>query len=132
MPKELSLLEEFDVIMELQFPDFIYSLETINEKVAFIDYISSFSNRRILTIDDDLFNYPFVIAGLKQDHIETLIREGDVEMKKNLIFNLLFNDIFIKEVDKFAVELDNRQKTTENTTRIKNIIQYLKDNKNII
>lgn len=131
MPKELTLLEEFDVITELQFPDFIYSTESLEEKIAFCAFINNLSEKRALLLDEGLFNFPFVFAGLQENNIEYIIREGGVVLKK--IFYVNISDAgFINEILKISNELDNRQKTTENTTRIKNIIQYLKDNKKII
>ncbi len=131
MPKELTLLEEFDVIAELQFPDFAYSTESFEDKIAFCNFINKLSERRVLLLDDDLFNLPFVLAGLQEVHIEHLLREGGYILKKILYVNVADDD-FLNEILKITTELDNRNKTTENSTRIKNIIRYLKDNKHII
>lgn len=131
MPKELTLLEEFDVIAELQFPDFAYSTESFEDKIAFCNFINKLPERRILLLDDDLFNLPFVFAGLQEIHIEHLLKDGGYILKKILHVNIADTDFF-NEVLKFVSELDSRNKTTENSTRIKNIVQYLKDNKHII
>lgn len=131
MPKELTLLEEFDVIAELQFPDFAYSTESFEDKIAFCNFINKLPERRILLLDDDLFNLPFVFAGLQEIHIEHLLKDGGYILKKILHVNIADADFF-NEVLKFVSELDSRNKTTENLTRIKNIVQYLKDNKHII
>lgn len=131
MPKELTLLEEFDVIAELQFPDFAYSTESFEDKIAFCNFINKLPERRILLLDDDLFNLPFVFAGLQEIHIEHLLKDGGYIFKKILHVNIADTDFF-NEVLKFVSELDSRNKTTENSTRIKNIVQYLKDNKHII
>lgn len=131
MPKELTLLEEFDVIAELQFPDFAYSTESFEDKIAFCNFINKLPERRILLLDDDLFNLPFVFAGLQEIHIEHLLKDGGYIFKKILYVNIADTDFF-NEMLKFVSELDSRNKTTENSTRIKNIVQYLKDNKHII
>lgn len=131
MPKELTLLEEFDVIAELQFPDFAYSTESFEDKIAFCNFINKLPERRLLLLDDDLFNLPFVFAGLQEIHIEHLLKDGGYILKKILYVNIADTDFF-NEMLKFVSELDSRNKTTENSTRIKNIVQYLKDNKHII
>lgn len=131
MPKELTLLEEFDIIAELQFPDFVYAADSIEEKIAFCKFIERLSARRIMLVDDILFDFPFVVAGLTENHIETLIRESDYNCKKTLFEN--FNDsYFLKQVEELINELDRRGKTTENSTRFKNIMQYLRDNRFIV
>lgn len=131
MPKELTLLEEFDIITELQFPDFVYSTESLEEKVAFCNFINKLSDHRILSLDYDLFNLPFVFTGLKEGHIEYLLKEGSHIFKKILYVNISDSE-FLKQISDFASELDKRGRTTENSTRLKNILQYLKDNRFII
>lgn len=131
MPKELTLLEEFDIIAELQFPDFVYATDSMEEKIAFSKMISNLSNKRIMLLDDALFNFPYIAAGLQEEHIETIIKEGDYDGKKIIFEN--FNDLyFLKQTEELMDELDRREKTTENSTRLKNILQYLRDNKSII
>lgn len=131
MPKELTLLEELDIITELQFPDFVYSTESMEEKIAFCGFINRLSDRRILSLDDDLFNLPFVFAALKENQLEYLLKEGSYIFKKILYVNI--SDLeFLKQVSDFVDELDKRGRTTENSTRLKNILQYIKDNKYII
>lgn len=132
MPKELTLLEEFDIIAEFQFPDFVYASDSLEEKKAFANYMGSLSSRRILLFDDGVFYFPFAIAGLREQHIETIVKDGDHSLKEDILFNLLSNPDFLKQVSDFTDELDERGRTTENSTRLKNILQYLKDNKYII
>lgn len=132
MPKELTLLEEFDIIAELQFPDFVYTSDSLEEKIAFTNYIGSLSSRRILLFDDGVFYFPFAVAGLREQHIETIIKDGDHSLKEDMIFNLLSNSNFLEQVSDFTDELDKRGRSTENSTRLKNILQYLRDNKYII
>lgn len=131
MPQELSTLEEFDILSELQFPEYIFSIDSIEEQLAFSTYISSLSGRRILIVHDGILNYPFVVAGLTETHIEIILKEGSANMKKTLMNNIL-NIEFQEEISRFITELDRHNKTTENFTRFKNILQYVKDNKIII
>lgn len=131
MPQPLNILEEFDVLSELQFPDYIYSLESVEEQIVFSKYISSLPEKRTLILHDNILNLPFVISGLNKEQVETIIKNGGYSMKKIMLDNI-FDPEFLSDVNKFVIELDSREKTTENTTKIKNIIQYLKDNKNII
>lgn len=129
--RDLTLLEEFDILSELQFPDFIYSDDSTEEKYAFSAYLASLSGRRILLLHNELINMPFVLASLKENHIEIIIKEGGFNIKKILLSNLSSPE-FLKQSSDFAAELDRREKTTENSTRLKNILQYLRDNKYII
>lgn len=131
MPIELNLIEEFDILTEFQFPDYIYSIDTIEEQIVFSKYINSLSNHRILLLHREIFDFPFVLAGLKEGQMETIIKDSAQELKDNLIFN--FSETgFLDEITAFVDELDKRSGTTENSTRLKNILQYLKDNKYII
>lgn len=131
MPQSLNMLEEFDILSELQFPDYIYSLESIEEQIAFSKYIMSLSDKRILLLHEGIFDFPFVVASLTNNHIESILKDGSYSVKKILIYNI--NDsIFINQVIQFVSLLDKHNKTTENSTRLKNILQYLKDIKSII
>lgn len=127
----LNLFEELDILIELQFPDFVYATSSDEEKIAFSKYINSFPSQRILLISATIFNFYFVVAGLKEIHIETLLKDGDHNTKKMLFFNMSTPG-FLSQVSDFVAELDRRDKTTENSTRLKNILQYLSDNKYII
>lgn len=130
MPK-LNIIEEFDILTELQSPDFIFSTDSLEEKLAFCKYITNLSSHRILLLHSELLNVPFVIAGLTEEHIESLFKDSGYNIKKALFSNMS-NQNYLKQVQEFMTELDNRNKTTENSTRLKNILQYLRDNKSII
>lgn len=131
MPKELDPIEEFDILTELQFPDYIYSIDSIDEQIAFSKYINSLPDRRILLLHNELLTAPFVVAGLTENHIETIIKDGSYN-SKFVIFIALADEEFMNDVLSFSNELDYRNKTTENSTRLTSIVQYLKDNANII
>lgn len=127
----LNQFEELDILIELQFPDFVYATNSDEEKIAFSKYINSLPSQRILLTSATILNFYFVVAGLKEIHIETLIKDGDYNMKKIIFLNKSTQE-FSRQVSDFANELDRRDKTTENSTRLKNILQYLSDNKYII
>lgn len=116
---------------ELQNPDFIFSTDSLEEKLAFIKYISNLTGRRIILLDDDIFILPFVVSSLKESNIETILKEGGYNLKK-ILFSNLSNPDFLKQVSEFINEIDRREKTTENSTRFKNILQYLRDNRFIV
>lgn len=131
MPTELDLIEEFDILTEFQFPDYIYSIDTTEEQIVFSKYINSLSNHRILLLHREIFDFPFVLAGLKEGQVETIIKDSAQELKDNLIFN--FSEIgLLDDITTFIDELDKRSGSTENSTRLKNILQYLRDNKYIV
>lgn len=129
--EELNILEKFDILTELQFPDYIYSIESVEEKIAFSNYISALSDRRILLLHEGSYNFPFVIAGLKESHIEIILKESNYYSKSLLLFKFL-NPVDLKQISNFITELDRRGKTTENSARLKNILQYLRDNRFVI
>lgn len=131
MPIHLATLEEIDILTEIQSPEFVYSIESTEERIIFSKYINSLPEKRIILLNLGLFNLPFVIAGLKESHVESIIKDEALVVKKYIFTNLSDTE-FLKNVLEFSSELDRREKTTENTTRIKNLLQYLKDNKNII
>lgn len=131
MPKELTVLEEIDLTTEIYYPDQTYSVETQEEMESLARYINSLSNRRILLLADYLFAEPYVLWGLNEGHIETIIKAGKLELKKTLI-TILLNPIIMEKMLNYFNKLDNREKTTENSTRFKNILQYLRDNRFIV
>lgn len=128
---QLNPLEEIDVLIELQNPLFVYATNSMEEQIAFAKYINSLSDKRILLLGINLFETPFIIATLKENNIEAILREGGNELKK-ILFSNLSNPEFVKKVADFVIELDRRDKTTENSTRFKNILQYLRDNRFIV
>lgn len=131
MPSNISPLEEIDIITEIQSPDSVYSVDSQDEKMVFSKFINSLSEHRILLLNNDLFDYPFVVAGLTERHFEAILKDEKYEIKKLLINNLSDSE-FLKQVAGFITEMDNRDKTTENSTRFKNVMQYLRDNRFIV
>ena len=131
MPLNLTILEEIDIVTEIESPEFIYSIDSLTEQVAFSKYINLLSGKRILLLNSRLFNIPFMVASLKEHHIETILKEEALIMKNYIMINLS-NPDFLKQVFEFINEIDRREKTTENSTQFKNILQYLRDNKSVI
>lgn len=128
---ELAPIEEIDILIEMQNPLFIYSTDSIDEQIAFAKYINNLSDRRILLSEQILFDTPFAIAGLRENHVEAILKESDYKIKHEM-FTAFNNYEFLIEIQKFITELDRIQKTIENSARFQNIIQYLRDNRFII
>lgn len=132
MTLELNFLEELDILFELQYPNYVFTMDNLDEKIAFSKYISSLSNKRMVILNDAIYEeLSFAVAGLKEGHIETILKDGPHATKRT-IFSIFSNPEFLKQVIDFITELDRRGKTTENSARFQNIMQYLKDNKYIV
>jgi hypothetical protein len=128
MENNLGLLEEFDIEREIKTPHLMYrNFSTINKKRVAYSILSRKLNEIIL-INSPGFCVDAVFAGLSEKHIEYIAKNAPMEYKKNIL-DLLYQ-ANIENILKITQDMDKDlgENVTQNQDRLKNIIQYIKDN----
>lgn len=129
MPIKLSIEEELDIREYLSEPHLTYIDDSvlIRKKVAYS--ILKRDLNEILLIDSSGFLIDSVFSGLTEKHIEHIAKNAPEKYKQNLLE--IQNDKGMMEgVFEIAKSMDEDlgEKVTQNQQRIKNVIQYIKDN----
>lgn len=125
----LSTLEEFDIIRKLQFPHTL-SHQNLSQKIALVTKMLSRSSAELLLVTPSGFSTDFILAGLSEKHIEYIALNAPNEYKKE-IFDSMIKLSIIKEIFEIARSMDDDlgERVTQNQDRVRNIIQYIKDNR---
>ncbi len=125
----LSLIKDIEIEESIKEPYLAYFSETIidRKKVAY-----SLLNRKkedILLIASPGFLIDSVFAGLTEEHIEYIALNGPRGYKENLI-KILQDEKMMEGVFEIVKSIDEDlgQNIKKNQDRIKNILQYIKDN----
>lgn len=128
MENDLGLLEEFDVLREIKTPHLVYKnfSSTAKQRVAYS--ILSRKPEEILLINSPGFYVDAVFAGLSENQIEFIAKNGPLEYKQCLLDFLREGNVegalgVAKEMDE-----DSGTNTTKNQERVATVIQYIKDN----
>ena len=130
MLKYLTTLEEFDVTQRIQCPHTLFYPLTHSSKIEIATLILSKTTDNVLLITTIGFSIDSVFAGLSEKHIEYIAKNGPKEYKKNLLKILGDKEIIgsALEIAK-AMDEDLGEKVTQNQERVKNVIQYINDNR---
>lgn len=126
---ELTLPEEFNIKEAIQEPHFSYIESTILNRVHVSYSILNRNEQDILLIDNSGFLIDSVFAGLTEKHIEYIAKNGPQKYKESLS-KILQDAEMMKGVSEIAKAMDEDlgRNTTQNQDRVKNVIQYIKDN----
>jgi len=129
MSKELTTLEEFDISRKLQFPH-TFQCKDLTQKASAATNILHKNTDELLLITPRGFSVDFIVAGLSFEQIEFLARKAPKEYKEE-IFQFLTDESNIADILNIEKFLDeNTAETTQlNQDRIRNILQYIKDNR---
>ncbi len=129
MPETLTLVEEFDITRKLQFPH-TFSCTNIFQKKELAYYAFAKNNSEILLITPGGFQANFILAGLSEKHIEYIATNAPTEYKKELLDSFL-KKYTLKEIFEIAQSMDEDLGggATQNQERVKNVIQYISDNR---
>lgn len=130
MAEFLTTLEEFDIFEKLQFPHFMFSGKDIQSQRRMAFEIFSRKEEEILLVTSYGFEYAGVLAGLTEKHIEYIAKKGPKDYKENLLKTLKDQETMkgVFEIAK-AMDEDLGRGSVKNQERVKNVIQYVKDNK---
>lgn len=120
---------EFDIDRQLREPHFSYIDDNVlnKKKVSFL--ILSKDNSRILLVDSYGFIFDSIFTGLSEKHIEHIAKNGPKDYKENILKILKDKEMMqgVFEIAK-AMDEDLGGGSTRHQTRVKNVIQYIKDN----
>jgi hypothetical protein len=115
--------------MRLQSPYLLPSQNDIlaKKKIAFL--VASKNEEEILLVSPGGFLSSTVLAGITEKNIEHVAKNAPREYKKNII-EALGNQETMKEIMEIAKAMDDDlgRNITKNQDRIRNVIQYIKDN----
>ena len=127
--ESLTNLEEFDIMRKLQFPHTLPHGDLIQSS-SVSSYISSKNADELLLITPSGFSNDFIFAGLLDTHIEFLANNAPREYKEEIIPLALEEENITSELE-IAMHLDGNMRVASNMNqiRVKNVIQYIKDNR---
>ncbi|OGI15588.1 MAG: hypothetical protein A2Z52_01130 [Candidatus Moranbacteria bacterium RBG_19FT_COMBO_42_6] len=130
MKNNLNMLEEFDIIGKFQYPHMLFFPITPVSKKQTAYLMMSKREDEILLISSPGFGNASVVAGLTEKNIEYLAKKGPRDFKE-AILKILQDQIALKEILEIAKSMDDdvSGNATQNQSRIKNVIQYIKDNR---
>lgn len=130
MSNLLTTIEELDIEEIIKDPHLSYVIGTIQERKKVAISIFSRSKSNILLIASSGFLIDSVFAGLSEKHIEYIAKNAPKNYKENLL-KILQDTEMMKGVFEIAVDMDTDigKNVTQNQDRVKNVIQYIKDNR---
>jgi hypothetical protein len=130
MQSDLSMLEELNIIENLKEPHLSYVIGTVVERKRVAYLVLQKDEKDILLIDSSGFLIDSVFAGLSEKNAEHLAKKGPRKYKESLIRILRDQEMMqgVFEIVK-ALDEDLGSNIAQNQDRIKNIIQYIKDNR---
>lgn len=119
-----------DILNKLSIPHAYFPQETIEEKKKLAWHIFHSDNEAILLPTFFAFSYSAVIAGLSAKHIEFVAKNAPADYKKELL-NAISQKYKLQEIIEIAKSMDEdmQSASVENQNRIKNVIRYIKDNR---
>lgn len=126
----LTTIEEMNIREILQEPHLSYIENTIQERKKAAYTVLNSKSDEIILIASSGFLIDSVFAGLTEKHIEYITITGPQKYKTNLLKILQDSEMMkgVFEITK-AMDEDLGENTNQNQIRIKNVIQYIKDNR---
>jgi hypothetical protein len=111
-------------------PQIVFPQDTNQQKAALAWHILSLKDAELLLCGALAFSYSGIIAGISQNAIEYIAKNAPRRYRVELLESLKKNYVQ-KEVFEIAKSMDEDlgKNTTQNQDRIKNLIQYIKDNR---
>lgn len=126
----LTTIEELNITDNIREPHLSYVIETIIDRKKVSLSVLRRTAEEILLIDSSGFLIDSVFAGLTEKNLEYISINGPQKYKVSLL-KILQDRKMMKGVFEIAKALDEDlgENITQNQDRIKNVIQYIKDNK---
>jgi hypothetical protein len=122
--------EELNIRRNMKEPHLSYIEDSIVNRRRVSVLVLSKKENEILLIDSYGFMFDSVFAGLTEKHIEYIAKNGPRDYKTNIL-KLLRDQEMMKGVFEIAKAMDEDlgEKITKNQERVRNVIQYIKDNR---
>lgn len=130
MKEKIDILEEIEIEKNIREPfgDYINPSLPVKKKVSYSIILRE--ENMLLLLDKYGFAIDFIFAGLTETHIEYIAEKAPKGHKDNILKLLqdqeMMNGVF--EIAK-AMDDDLGDNSTKNQERVKNVIQYIKDNR---
>ncbi|PIP26959.1 MAG: hypothetical protein COX30_04555 [Candidatus Moranbacteria bacterium CG23_combo_of_CG06-09_8_20_14_all_39_10] len=123
---------EDNITEKLAMPYVFFSQNNLDQKKILAIYIYNLDVHLLLLSGYSAFSYSSIIAGLSEKHITHIANNAPLDYKKELL-NSVFQEYRIKEALEIAEIMDDDlgRNTTRNQDRVKNVIQYIKDNRTV-
>lgn len=129
MSQLVTILEELNIRDSIEAPHFLYVEGTMLEKRRVAYLILQRKEDEVLLIDRTGFLVDSVLAGLSEKHIEHIAKSGPRDYKENILKSVKDQKILAEVVAiAKAMDEDLGGGSTRHQTRVKNVIQYIKDN----
>ena len=130
MERDLTMLEELNIIENLREPHLSYIMGTVVEKKRVAYLVLGKDQADILLIASSGFLIDSVFSGLSEKNIEHIAKIGPQKYKESLI-KILRDQEMMREVFEIvkAMDEDLGGQATQNQSRVRNVIQYIKDNR---
>lgn len=129
MTKKLSLIEEIECREKIYTPFLTYVGNSIIERKKIARDILTRKSEDVLLVDKWGFNIDSIFAGLSESHIEYFSKHAPREYKKSLMEIFQDKEMMdgVWEIVK-SIDEDEGDGLMQNQKRIKNVIQYIRDN----
>jgi len=126
----IELEQELSIRNNLKEPHFSYLEDSISNRERVANLIISKNGNEILLIDSYGFLFDSVFAGITEKQIEYIAKNAPRDYKENIL-KILQDQEMMKGVFEIAKSMDDDlgRGSTRNQERVKNIIQYIKDNR---
>lgn len=128
--RNLTSPEEFKIKGVAQEPHFSYIESSLVNRKEVSSSILRRDEGDILIIESFGFLIDSVFAGISEKQIEQIAKYGPSNYKRNIL-KIMQDKEMMKGVSEIVKAMDDDlgNKVTQNQERIKNVIQYIKDNR---
>lgn len=127
--KKITFKEESIIKLNLREPHFSYINDSVLSKKKISFLMLAKGNDSILLVDSYGFIFDSIFAGLSEKHIEHIAKNGPRDYKENILKiskdGKTMEGVF--EIAK-AMDEDLGGGSTRHQTRVKNVMQYIRDN----
>ncbi len=130
MYHDIDLSSELKIYKLIEKPHLSYILNSIENRKTVAFSILQRNDDAILLIDSDGFIIDSIFAGLTEKHLEYITKNAPKDYKDNIL-KLLRDQEMVNGVFEIAKAMDGDlgRGATQNQDRVRNVIQYIKDNR---
>lgn len=127
-----NIKEEIEKVDHLEHPHLFFIGENKTKKNTAYQILKEYKENEILIIDPYGFSVDSVFSGLTEKHIEYIAKTAPQDYKDNIL-KILSDQEMMKGVFEIAKAMDDDlgRGTTQNQERVRNVTQYIKDNRTV-
>ena len=105
MPRQLDPVEHMEYTERLIYPNFAYRTDTMSEKLRVAGEVSGRAPQQVMLLGGIALSEPCVVAGLKPEYVEYIVRNGSLQQKSGLL-GFAQNDAAARELHEIARRMD--------------------------